>query len=50
VLAGLAGLAAERGTSLRDVIDHLVEEARWLRRQHHALSQHPVFGDELRGQ
>jgi predicted DNA-binding ribbon-helix-helix protein len=28
----LAGLAAERGTSLRDAIDHLAEEAQRLRR------------------
>jgi hypothetical protein len=28
----LAALAAERGTSLRDAIDHLVEEAQRLRR------------------
>ena len=28
----VAGLAAERGTSLRDAIEHLAEEAQWLRR------------------
>jgi predicted DNA-binding ribbon-helix-helix protein len=28
----LAGLAAERGTSLRDAIEHLAEEAQRLRR------------------
>jgi hypothetical protein len=28
----VAGLAAERGTSLRDAIEHLAEEEQWLRR------------------